>query len=417
MFMLDFRILQVIGHGSFGRVEKAQYLRDRSIVCIKTQEFHDNSEILKILQQESDILFSLYHPNIVKYVKSFAERGRFYIVMEYVEGQDLGTCLSKNGPLNEQQALYYFIQLVSALKYCHDNQILHRDVKPQNILITSNNQLKLADFGISRNVEHAAKTLIGTPFYMAPEIFSNQPYSFPVDIWSLGCVLYEMVTCRKPFGNNPMLFLPNVLHQPPFPIEGNISNNLQYLIFSMLNKNPSERITLDQIQNVAFVKQFSQQFFPHFQQQIIPPQHPISSPSQSFSQSHFYQEQYFHPNPISQYLNHQSNINQVDNRQQRFQQFENVHLHYSKQNYQPNIQNSISQSHIFEPHVPQQTNNEMNRQPQFFQPKISNSSYQQFNQNPIQKQYQNPQSQYIQSSSSQQSSYHQNPHFLPSYSD
>jgi serine/threonine protein kinase len=210
--MQDFQIIQILGRGSYGTIEKAKNVHDGKIVCIKTQEFQDDHNILKFLQQESHILFGLDHPNIVKYFRSFVENNRYYIVLEYIDGVNLEQFLVKNGILNEQQALYYFIQLLSALKYCHDNKVIHRDVKPQNIMISTNNQLKLVAFGISRNIEHAATTPIGTPFYMAPEIFANQSYSFTVDVWSLGCVLFEMVTGKKPFGDNPMLFIYNAMN-------------------------------------------------------------------------------------------------------------------------------------------------------------------------------------------------------------
>jgi serine/threonine protein kinase len=122
--------------------------------------------------------------------------------------------------------------------------VLHRDIKPKNILISTNNQVKLADFGISRNIDSVATTQIGTLFYMATEIFSNQPYSFPVDFWSLGCVLYEMVTGQKPFGDNSMMFVYNVMNNQPFPIRTNGSDNVKNLIFNMLNKSSSKRISL-----------------------------------------------------------------------------------------------------------------------------------------------------------------------------
>jgi serine/threonine protein kinase len=150
--------------------------------------------------------------------------------------------------------------------------VLHLDIKPQNFLISTNNQVKLADFEIFRKVEHVATTLIGMPFYMGPEIFFNQPFSFPIDVWSLECVLYERVTGQKPFDNHPVMFLHNIMNNQLFPITSNVSDNVKNLIFDVLNKNPPKIITLDQIQHLTFLNQF----FPLSQQQEIPPQCPIS---------------------------------------------------------------------------------------------------------------------------------------------
>jgi serine/threonine protein kinase len=103
-------------------------------------------------------------------------------------------------------------------------------------------------------ISYKATTLIGTPFYRASEIFANNPYSFSVDVWSLGCGLYEMVTGEKPFGDNSMMFAINIRNNQPFPIQTNASDNVKHISFNLPNKYPSERITLDQIQHLTLIK-------------------------------------------------------------------------------------------------------------------------------------------------------------------
>ncbi|CAH8856746.1 unnamed protein product [Trichobilharzia szidati] len=165
-------------------------------------------------RKEVSVLSKMNHPNIVQYCDSFEESGWLYIIMEYCDQGDLYTKINKqNGVLMpETLILDYFVQISLALKHIHDRMILHRDIKTQNVFLTSKGRLKLGDFGIAKVLNHTldlARTCIGTPYYLSPEICENKPYDHKSDIWALGCVLYEMTTLKHAFeaGNMKNLVL------------------------------------------------------------------------------------------------------------------------------------------------------------------------------------------------------------------
>lgn len=148
----------------------------------------------------------LRHCYVVRYLESFVKGKTVCIVMEYAERGDLEKYLesrrAEGKPLGEAQVLEWFIQLALGLKYIHDKKILHRDLKADNIFLTANGQIKIGDFGISKLMSETfdlAKTKIGTPFVMAPEIWEDRKYNQKSDVWSLGCVLHKMLTLRYPF--------------------------------------------------------------------------------------------------------------------------------------------------------------------------------------------------------------------------
>ncbi|BED92926.1 MAG: Ser/Thr-protein kinase [Candidatus Paraimprobicoccus trichonymphae] len=250
---------KLLGEGSFGRVYEAIDKLNGQKVCIKMILFHNNDKELKELQNEAHVWCNLEHKNVVKYYCSFVKNEYLYIVMELVEGKTLNQLLDDSSmPLNENWALYYFNQLLDAVMYCHINEIIHRDLKPQNILLGNDNQIKLADFGVSKDMNMGgalAKTQIGTPFYMAPEIFRKLEYSYEVDVWALGCLLYEMVTKEKPFGTDYLTFMGNVVNNDPEPINTtNCSDDLKHLINMMLDKNPKTRIKTRDILKLPIIK-------------------------------------------------------------------------------------------------------------------------------------------------------------------
>ena len=132
------------------------------------------------------------------------KKGKLCIVMDFADGGDLAKILrdQKGIYFSESQILDWFTQICLAMKHVHDRKILHRDLKSQNIFITKANIIKLGDFGIARELTHThqkVKTMVGTPYYLSPEIIQNKPYSFKSDVWSLGIILYELSMLRPPF--------------------------------------------------------------------------------------------------------------------------------------------------------------------------------------------------------------------------
>lgn len=162
--------------------------------------------------REAKILEVLNHPNIIRFREVYkTKKGKLCIVMDYADNGDLQSKIKdkhknkKNGALeyfSEDTVLNWFTQICLAIKHCHDRKILHRDLKSQNIFMTKKNIIKLGDFGIARvlsNTRSKAKTVVGTPYYLSPEIIESHPYSFKSDVWSLGVLLYEICALCPPF--------------------------------------------------------------------------------------------------------------------------------------------------------------------------------------------------------------------------
>ncbi len=188
--------------------------------------------------KEAKILEALRHPNIIRFREVYkTKRGKLCIVMDYAEKGDLNQLL-KLGSLTEKQVLDFFTQACLAIKHVHDRKVIHRDIKSQNIFVDRFDTVKLGDFGIAKVLKSTmaqANTLIGTPYYLSPEIIDNQPYSFAADIWSLGILLYELCMRTPPFtaGNIQALALKIVAGHYP-PISPHFSSPLTALIDCML---------------------------------------------------------------------------------------------------------------------------------------------------------------------------------------
>ena len=195
---------------------------------------------------EAKIMENLTHPNIVRFREVYkTKRGKLCIVMDYVDGGDLQNYLKQTKKyLKEDQILDLFTQIWLAIKHVHDRKILHRDLKSQNIFMTQSNFVKLGDFGIARVLSHtksSAKTVVGTPYYLSPEIIENKPYSFASDIWSLGVLLYEMCWLRPPFDASSLHELASKIIKGKYPaIPSFYSDNMSLLISTLLEVDPKE---------------------------------------------------------------------------------------------------------------------------------------------------------------------------------
>jgi serine/threonine protein kinase len=230
-----------IDEETFGIAFKAFDTVEKRDVCLKYIKPKILTGYKELVLQEIEILQKLDHPNIVKYFGHFFEEEKLYIVLEYIEGGDLKSYLRKNKPpLSEEIVLSFFSQLVSGLSYAHSFKIIHRDLKPANILLTKDNQIKIIDFNSAKMVQTLCPTsdkLVEIPGYVALEVLKQEDHSFPVDIWFLECVIYELMTGKPPFFDNYINQLQKMLETQDTPsIEGNYSCILKFIVLKMLEK-------------------------------------------------------------------------------------------------------------------------------------------------------------------------------------
>ncbi|XP_063748126.1 serine/threonine-protein kinase Nek1 isoform X3 [Eleginops maclovinus] len=246
--MEKYEKVKKIGEGSFGKAilvkskeDGHQYvIKEIGISAMSSKERQES-------RKEVAVLANMSHPNIVQYKESFEEGGCLYIVMDYCEGGDLFKKINsqKGVRFSEEQILDWFVQICLALKHVHDRKILHRDIKSQNIFLTKDGTVQLGDFGIARvlnSTVELARTCIGTPYYLSPEICENKPYNNKSDIWALGCVLYEMCTLKHAFeaGNMKNLVLKIIRGSYP-PVSVHYSQDLRSLLGLLFRRSPRER--------------------------------------------------------------------------------------------------------------------------------------------------------------------------------
>ncbi|XP_058694962.1 serine/threonine-protein kinase Nek1 isoform X2 [Poecile atricapillus] len=256
-----------IGEGSFGKAilvkakENGQHyvIKEINISKMSNKEREES-------RREVAVLANMKHPNIVLYRESFEENGCLYIVMDYCEGGDLFKKINaqKGIPFSEDQILDWFVQICLALKHIHDRKILHRDIKSQNIFLTKDGTIQLGDFGIARvlnSTAELARTCIGTPYYLSPEICQNKPYNNKSDIWALGCVLYEMCTLKHAFeaGNMKNLVL-KIISGPFPPVSMHYSYDLRNLLSQLFKRNPRNRPSVNSILEKNFIAKRVEKF-------------------------------------------------------------------------------------------------------------------------------------------------------------
>lgn len=201
----------LIGQGMFGKVYQALNLDTGELLAVKTYQLNQNLRIAEVelmnIKRELMILKSLDHPNIVKYfqVDFNQEENSIDLITEYVPSGSMFMLLEKYKGLSESVIRNYTKQLLEGLSYLHSNEVVHRDLKSANILVTENSSLKLTDFGCSRRFDSdsngQSRSFKGSPYWMAPEMVLKQGHGYPADIWSLGCLVIEMATGKPPWSN------------------------------------------------------------------------------------------------------------------------------------------------------------------------------------------------------------------------
>lgn len=267
--MYNYQIIKELGTGSAGRVFLAKDKTATQHYAIK-EISTESSDLLKSTLLEIENMKKLTHPFIVRYHSSFSTKthssndsSKLYIVMEYVDNGDLATFISnrkkRNKYLSEDEVLRIFVQIVIALQYIHSQNVVHRDLKPQNIFLTKLGLVKIGDFGVSKQLNKTSslcQTKVGTPYYLSPEIWNNEPYGNKSDIWSLGCILHELCTLNKAFQATNINQLIVAVFTPGSvkPIGNRYSLELQNLVTMMLSQDPKMRPAADDILNIPFIQ-------------------------------------------------------------------------------------------------------------------------------------------------------------------
>ncbi|KAL4490020.1 hypothetical protein ABPG73_021064 [Tetrahymena malaccensis] len=257
----QYKVLNTLGQGASGSVELVQK-NDGKLYALKTISMKYMNETEKrSAQSEVTLLKVLDAPTIIRYYEAFVQNDSIYIVMEYAKEGALSDKIqehkNKGARIDEETILYFTSQIVIALFFMHQKKILHRDIKSQNLFLTKENVVKLGDFGISKALGTNAdftKTLVGTPYFMSPEVCAGQNYGDKADIWALGCTLYEMVMLRRPFDcENINTLFTMIRSQDPPPLHDNCSTDIRMLITLMLNKDPQKRPFIWDLVNIPII--------------------------------------------------------------------------------------------------------------------------------------------------------------------
>ncbi|CAN0069952.1 unnamed protein product, partial [Ectocarpus sp. 8 AP-2014] len=254
----QYHVLERIGEGSFGKVYKGRRKHTGQTVALKFISKHGKSaKDIRNLRQEIAILRTLNHENIILMFDAFETDREFCVVTEYAQGE-LFEILQDDHMLPEAQVQKIAKQLVQALHYLHSNRVIHRDMKPQNILVGAHGRVKLCDFGFARAMSSNTVVLTsikGTPLYMAPELVKEQPYDLTVDLWSLGVILYELLVGQPPFYTNSIYSLINHIVKDPVQYPADISPDLRSFLQGLLRKDPRQRLSWPELLRHPFVRE------------------------------------------------------------------------------------------------------------------------------------------------------------------
>ena len=254
--------LGVIGRGQYSSVHKARRRSDRRLVAVKQVQIFDMDGASRHeCVNETRILSELKHEHIIEYLDYFTHDNDLFLILEYASEGDLSAVIATNAqqhkPMSETEVWQFVYQISSALAFMHSKRIMHRDIKPANIFICDNHTCKLGDLGLGRFISQssaAAYSEVGTPFYMSPEAITGAGYSFASDVWSLGCLVYELSMLHSPFYQPTLNYytLGQRIQQCQYnPLPDTFSVAIRQLIASILTPTPEHRPSAEQVSAIA----------------------------------------------------------------------------------------------------------------------------------------------------------------------
>ncbi|XP_046746056.1 serine/threonine-protein kinase Nek8-like [Diprion similis] len=259
----DYKFEALLGSGSFGKVHLVRKRKDRKTFVIKEQDVSQKAKTTyEMALGEIHCLQKMRHPNIIAYHDAWTEGSRIYIRMEYASRGTLRDLLERRRcPLKNEDALYLFSQVTLGVHHIHSQKILHRDLKPENIMLTGRlgDIVKIGDFGVSKSIQGTLRsaTLAGSYYFMAPEMLRGEPCDFKCDIWSMGAILYWMVTNELPFqATNLKNLVEAVCNSKIQPLKANTSPEVVNLVSKMLRRNPAYRPKTDQLLLCRYLVQY-----------------------------------------------------------------------------------------------------------------------------------------------------------------
>ncbi|XP_046723425.1 MAP/microtubule affinity-regulating kinase 3a isoform X2 [Silurus meridionalis] len=259
----NYRLLKTIGKGNFAKVKLGRHILTGREVAVKIIDRTQlNPTSLQKLFREVRIMKILNHPNIVKLFEVIETERNLFLVMEYASGGEVFDYLVTHGRMKEKEARAKFRQIVSAVQYCHQKHIVHRDLKAENLLLDADMNIKIADFGFSNQFTMGNKldTFCGSPPYAAPELFQGKKYDGPeVDVWSLGVILYTLVSGSLPFDGQNLKELRERVLRGKYRIPFYMSTDCENLLKRFLVLNPAKRGTLEQIMKDRWINSGSEE--------------------------------------------------------------------------------------------------------------------------------------------------------------